>query len=152
MKPSQLVDAGEWETIGTTAFRVVLALLVAPGVPALTMYLIGLFFASDWQAEFWPIVLAIAGYLAALAFGVPAYLLMRRKNIVSFKAYVVVGALIGLCSYALFLGLSFSYPEHSLQLLKNSLNLGIVATLYAVVASAVFWLIAIRNYARHPTQ
>jgi hypothetical protein len=119
-------------------------------VPALVLYLIGLLFVSDWEAAWGPKILAVLGYLAALIIGVPVYFLSQRKGINSLMAYVVLGASIGLACYALFFGLWAllswkAYPEHTVLLLKNSVVSGVIAVVYATVASAVFWLIAIRR-------
>lgn len=136
--------------MNTSALRALIGFLVAPGVPALVLYLIGLLFVSDWETAWGPKILAVFGYLAALVIGVPVYFLLQRKGISSLMAYLVLGALIGLVCYALFFGLWAllswkTYPEHALLLLKNSVKSGLIAVVYATVASAVFWLIAIRR-------
>ncbi len=136
--------------MGTTTSRALIGFFVAPGVPALALYLIGLFFVADWEAAWGPRLLGMFGYLAALVIGVPVYFLMQRNGVNSFTGYLLLGALIGLCCYAVFFGiwalLSWqSYPEHALLLLKNSIPSGVIAVVYATVASAVFWLIAIRT-------
>lgn len=136
--------------MSTSSLRALFGLLVAPGGPALVLYLIGLLFVSDWEAAWGPKILAVVGYLAALVFGVPVYFLLQRKGISSLMAYLIVGAAIGLLCYGLFFGLwvltsSKMYPEHALVLFKNSLKPVLIAVVYATSASAVFWLIAIRR-------
>jgi hypothetical protein len=136
--------------VRTSALRALIGFLVAPSVPALALYLIGLLFVSGWEAVWGPKILAMFGYLAALVIGVPIYVILQRKGINSLKVYLGLGALIGLGYYVLLFGiwalLSWqTYPEHTLLLLKNSIKSGGVAVVYATITSAVFWLIAIRR-------
>lgn len=135
--------------MSASALRALIGFLVAPGVPALVLYLAGLLFFADWEAAFGPRILAMLGYVTALVIGVPVYFVLQRKGITSLIAYLAMGALIGLACYVLFFGvwtlLSWqTYPEHALLLLKNSAESGVIAVVYATVASAVFWLIAIK--------
>ncbi len=131
-------------------WRIALGLILAPGIPALFLYFVGLIFVSGWEAAWSPKFLAAFGYLVALIFGIPAFYYLQRKGINSFQAYLILGALIGLTFYLLFFGiwalLSWQpYPEHAILLLKNSIKSGIIAIVYATVTSAVFWLITIRG-------
>lgn len=133
-----------------SGLRALIGFLIAPGAPALLLYLTGLFFVADWEAAWGPKILAMFAYLVALIIGVPAYFVLQRKGINSFTAYLVMGALIGLAFYVLFFGIWAliswqSYPEHALMLLKNSVRSGVIAIVYAAVASVVFWLIAVRQ-------
>lgn len=135
-----------------SGLRALIGFLVAPGAPALLLYLVGLFFVADWEAAWGPKILASFAYLVALIIGVPVYFLLQLKGINSFMAYLILGALIGLAFYVLFFGiwalLSWqSYPEHAVLLLKNSVRSGLIAIVYAAVASVVFWLIAVRQSA-----
>lgn len=136
--------------VGMSGMRVLVGFLVAPGVPALLLYLIGLFFVPAWEAAWGPKILVIFAYFIALVMGAPAFFVMRQKGINSFIAYLVMGVLIGLVFYVLFFGvwalISWqSYPEHALILLKESLRSGVIAVVYAAVASVIFWLIAVRQ-------
>ena len=133
-----------------SGLRALIGFLVAPGAPALLLYLAGLFFVADWEAAWGPKILAMFAYLVALIIGVPVYFLLQRKGINSFTAYLIMGALIGLVFYVLFFGIWAliswqSYPEHALMLLKNSVRSGVIAVVYAAVASVVFGLIAVRQ-------
>jgi hypothetical protein len=90
-------------------------------------------------------------YLVALVIGVPVYFFCQQKDIHSFHAYLILGALVGLTFYILFFGvwalMSFqSQPEHVLLLLKNSIRSGVIAVAYATLSTMVFWLIAIRRW------
>jgi hypothetical protein len=42
-----------------------------------------------------PLLLMPLGYAAAVAFGIPTYFLMRKRNVRSFVAYVLFGGLMG---------------------------------------------------------
>jgi len=108
-----------------------------------------LFFVADWEAAWGPKILAIFAYLVALVIGVPVNFLLQREGINSFIAYLILGVLIGLAFYVLFFGIWAlvswqSYPEHAILLLKNSVKSGVIAVVYAAVASVVFWLLAVR--------
>jgi len=89
-----------------------------------------------------PLILAPLGYVAALVIGIPAYLIMQRKSIRSFSAYLTFGALIGLIFYVLFTAIS-SYPGQFIEILARSLGPILMASGYAAMASALFWVIAI---------
>jgi len=133
-----------------SGLRGLIGFLIAPGVPALFLYLAGLFFVADWEAAWGPKILAMFAYLVALIIGVPVYFLLQRKGINSFMAYLILGALIGLAFYVLFFGIWAliswqSYPEHAILLLKNSIRSGVIAVVYAAVSSVLFWLIAVRQ-------
>jgi hypothetical protein len=131
-------------------WRVLFGFVVAPGVPALALYLLGLSFASAWEAAWGPRILAMFAYLVAVAGGIPVHLFLQAKGINSVGAYVVAGALIGLVCYLLVFGIwvEFSWqssPEHASALLRNSVNSGLIAVAYGAIASVLFWLIAIRR-------
>ncbi|TVQ82004.1 MAG: hypothetical protein EA357_11025 [Micavibrio sp.] len=88
-------------------WRVLIGFLVAPGLPALLVYLTVLFLGNDaWSSSFVPVVLAIIAYVYAWALGIPAYILLRRKGVDRFAVYLALGALIGLSQAYV---LSFGY-------------------------------------------
>jgi hypothetical protein len=131
----------------TSTLRAVIAFLVAPMVPAIVLYLVNM---NREAALLLPLVLAPLAYAAALVLGLPAYLVMRRRDIRSLWAYVIMGALIGLAFSVLFFGIQAllswsSAREHAVALLRNSARSLVLAMVYAAVASAVFWFIAVRR-------
>jgi hypothetical protein len=130
--------------------RVLLGFFVAPGAPALILYVINLALVSRQAALLQGVILAILGYAAASVLGIPVYYLMKKKKAFSLSSYLAAGTLVGLLFYVLYFGLwglvSYqSYPEHAIALIRNSLMAGVVAVGYAAVASGLFWLIAIRE-------
>lgn len=134
-----------------STLRVLLGFFVAPGAPALALYFINLVVVSRQEALLQGLILAALGYVAALVLGIPAYLMMKRKCAVGLSSHLIVGALIGLIFYVLYFGLwgfiSYqSYPDHAIALIKNSMMAGVVAVVYAAVASGLFWWIAIRKF------
>ncbi|MBS1994680.1 MAG: hypothetical protein JSS86_00160 [Cyanobacteria bacterium SZAS LIN-2] len=75
--------------------------------------------------------------------------MLERKAIHGLSTYMVIGAIIGLLIAALLFGTEalFSWSsarEHAVALLKNSGGPTLVAIAYATIASAGFWLIAVR--------
>jgi hypothetical protein len=91
-----------------------------------------------------PLLLMPLGYAAAVILGIPAYFLMRKRNVRSFVAYVLLGGLIGLTFYLLFT-IATSYPGQVLLVLQRSLGPVLTATAYAATAAGVFWAVAIRR-------
>lgn len=133
-----------------SALRALVGFLVAPGIPALALYLIQLIFVAPWEAAWGAKILALFAYLSALLFGVPVYFVLQRKQATSAMAYFALGASIGLGCYALFFGALVlfnwkAYPDHALALLKNSAGSAATAAVYGSIASLIFWFIAIRR-------
>lgn len=80
----------------------------------------------------------------------PVYSVLRRKGIGDLWAYPLLGAAIGLVSAALIFGIQASLSwssahEHAVALLRNSGRSIVLAGVYAAVAGAIFWLIAVRR-------
>lgn len=133
-----------------SVLRALIGFLVAPGLPALVLYLINLIVVSHHEALLLAAVLATLAYLSALIVGMPLHFLLQRKGINSLMAYLILGALIGLTCYLLFFGIEAllslkTYPKHALLLLANSGKSGAMAIAYSSVASLIFWFIAIRK-------
>lgn len=133
-----------------TVLRALIGFLVAPGLPALVLYLINLVVVSHQEALLLAAVLATLAYLSALIVGMPVHFLLQRKSINSLIAYLILGAMIGLTCYVMFFGIEAllslkTCPEHALLLLKNSGKSGVMAIAYSSVASLIFWCIAIRQ-------
>jgi len=124
--------------------------LIAPGLPAILLYLLGLLFVADWEAAWGPSILAILAYLGALIIGVPVHFVLQRKGINGYMAYLILGSVIGLTIYTLFFLIWAlfswqSYPEHTIILLKDSVKSGVISVVYAAISSTVFWLITVRT-------
>jgi hypothetical protein len=113
---------------------------VAPGVPALALYLVNI---NREAAALIFLILAPLSYAAAVILGVPAYFIMQRWGMRSLLAYALLGALIGLVFYVLFTVVT-AYRGQAIDVFRNSVRPATTAVIYAVVASAIFWLIAIR--------
>jgi hypothetical protein len=131
----------------TSTLRAVIGFLVAPVVPAIALYLLNM---NAEAAPLLPLILTPLAYAAAIVLGVPAYLVMQRRGIFSLWTYLIVGALIGLAFAVLFFGIQAllswsSAQEHAIGLLRNSIRSVVLAAVYAAVASAVFWVIAVRR-------
>jgi len=129
--------------------RAWIGFVVAPGVPAVLLYFFGLYKGYGDAAVVEPFLLAPFAYVAALVVGWPVYLMLQRRGSHGLGVYLVLGAVIGLAVVVLMFGtealLSWkSAREHAIGLLRNSGGYMVVAMVYAAVAGAVFWLIAIR--------
>jgi hypothetical protein len=134
----------------TQAARAWIGFFVAPGVPAVLLYFWGLHKDYGDAAIAGPFLLAPFAYAAALVIGWPVYLMLQRRGSLGLGVYVALSAAIGLAVVVLMFGtealLSWkSAREHAVGLLSNSGRYMVVAMVYAAVAGAVFWLIAIRQ-------
>lgn len=130
----------------SSGLRTIAGFAIAPGVPALILCLLQNI--PHQEALLLGIILITCAYVAALLLGVPMHLLLRRKNLRGFVPYLTTGALIGLTFYVLLFGIwalasYWTFPEHAILLLRNSIMSGVVAVVYAAVAAALFWAIAI---------
>jgi uncharacterized membrane-anchored protein len=126
--------------MNNTGMRGLIGFLVAPGAPALALYLVSI---NREGAPLTFLILAPLGYAAALVLGVPAYFAMQRRGIRSLLAYVLLGALIGLVFYVAFT-LVTSYRGQAFNVLRNGARPATTAVIYAAVCSVLFWLIAIK--------
>jgi hypothetical protein len=133
----------------TQTGRAWIGFLVAPGIPGILLYLWGLHKGYGNAAIVGPFLLAPFAYAAALIIGGPVYTLLQRKRIVSLGVCVGLGVAIGLVAVVLLtvgqalLG-SASTGNYATTVLGGARGDILVAIVYAAVASAVFWLIAIR--------
>jgi hypothetical protein len=122
--------------------------LVAPAVPAILLYLWGLFRGYGNAAVVGPLLMVPFAYAFALVIGGPVYMFLRRKGVHSLGIYVGLGAAIGLAGMLLLSGaqvLSGSASrDYANAVLSSARSDFVVALIYAAVASGVFWLIAVR--------
>lgn len=115
------------------ALRLLGGLLIAPGAPALVLYWINLGHASPGDAPLLSILLAIVAYCAAIVIGMPVHLALRARGRSGLPAYLASGACTGLLAYLAVL------PPGAWLVEGGLATLG-----YALMASWLFWLIAIR--------
>jgi hypothetical protein len=130
-----------------TTTRVWFGFLLAPGVPALALYIANI---KGPDAPLLALILLPVAYAAALVLGLPTHVALRRRNISGVAAYLAAGALVGFFASTLMFGLEAffgwdSAREHAIAILQNSPKRIALAIGYALVAAAVFWVIAIRN-------
>ena len=97
-------------------------------------------------------LLALPAYASALFLGLPAYLLLKRHGLKGIGTYAGSGAAIGLASVVAVTVIQMIIvwtwtPDDSraLSLWRYSGRYMVIAMLYAAIAGAVFWLIAIRE-------
>jgi hypothetical protein len=127
--------------------RKLIGFTVAPLVPALLLCLLSVVNGYG-NASVVPLVLLPFAYAAALIVGIPVHLVMQRKGVQSLWGYLICGAAIGMTFEMLMDGLPVllnwsSERDYSLALIRSSVGSLIVAIGYAVVASGVFWLMAL---------
>ncbi len=130
--------------------RVVLGFIFAPALPAVLLYGLDLLGGEGRAAWELPALLVPFAYAAALALGVPTYWLLRRSGRNSLISYAFGGVLIGL-AVSVLITATYVVPnwhsahEHAIGRLRSSPRSVIVSVGYAVVATGVFWLIAIKR-------
>jgi hypothetical protein len=136
----------------TRTNRAWIGFLVAPGAPAILLYLFGRLKGYGDGAVVGPMLLALPAYASALVLGLPVHLLLRRHGLRGFGYYAGVGAAIGLASVvaitAMQVILAWNWtPDNAraLSLWKYSGRYMVIAALYAALASAAFWVIAVRQ-------
>ncbi len=122
---------------------------MAPAVPAVLFYLWGLLKGYGDAAVAGPGLLLPFGYVGALVIGLPTYLVLQRRGSHGLGAYLALGALIGVVvvavlstAEALLSGKALQYASAQIWV---SVRFTVIAALYAMISSAVFWLIAVRG-------
>lgn len=120
---------------------------MAPAVPAVLFYLWGLLKGYGDAAVAGPGLLLPFGYVGALVIGLPTYLVLQRRGSHGLGAYLALGALIGVVvvavlstAEALLSGKALQYASAQIWV---SVRFTVIAALYAMISSAVFWLIAV---------
>lgn len=121
-------------------WRVAIAFLVAPGAPVCAISLFLLARGLKNEALLTVKVLTIFSYFAALFFGIPTYLALRKRNITSLRSYLVCGFGIGVILYLLTAAYLASKTTFPMLVFRNTIGLSILATGCGVLASLIFWL------------
>jgi hypothetical protein len=133
----------------TQTARAWVGFLVAPGVPAILLYLWGLHKGYGDAAVAGPGLLVPFGYVGALVIGLPIYLVLQRRGNHGLGAYLALGALIGVVVVAVMSTAEGLLSWNALQYAKAqfgvSVRFTVIAAIYAMISSAVFWLIAVRG-------
>jgi len=133
----------------TQTARAWVGFLVAPGVPAVLLYLWGLHKGYGDAAVAGPGLLVPFGYVGALVLGWPTYLLLQRRGSHGLGAYLALGALIGAIVVAVMSTAEALLSGNALQYASAqfgvSLRFTVIAAIYAMISSAVFWFIAVRG-------
>ncbi len=118
-------------------------------MPAGLLYFYGLAKGYGDAAVVGPFILIFVAYAATVLMGVPAYLMMKKKRIHSFAAYILFGGLVGFV-FSVLLTVVDTYPGQFFAVLRNSLGASLVATLYSATAAAVFWVITVWRSPKGP--
>lgn len=124
--------------------RVLLGFIFAPSIPALALYLYGVFMGFGTSAIVGPLILMPLGYLVEIVFGIPVFLVLKKYRMFSLLAYCLSGIGIGLLGYIVFEVLP-SYSRDMFSAFRGSFGAAIVSVVYSWVAAAVFSLVAIRK-------
>lgn len=116
--------------------RLLLGLIIAPFFPALIVFLIeSSLAASSDTILYHTYILGILGYIATLTVGMPLYLILKIKNLHTFKNYVLICSILA----ALF-PFVIDFP-HYLSLDKIIITNHLLGFVYAFVVSSLFWII-----------
>jgi len=133
--------------------RIFFGFLISPAIPAIVLYAWQLFVSKKWEAEWGGAVFLIIGYIVALVFGVPTYLLLCYRRIMSLGAYLFAGFVMGaLAGTLIFLpdaikNWSASHGRSILLLINGFPIMGGIAGL---LAAGVFWVVAVSGgYNKH---
>lgn len=126
------------------ARRALLGFFVAPIVPTLPLFIVGLLMGHGAAACVLPVFAAFFGYVGALLIGVPMYLLLERQVIRRLRAYLLAGAFIGPILY-LVTGRLMSLPGMAMPSLPELFIPIVVLAAYSAFASAVFWRIVVKE-------
>lgn len=122
------------------------ALLLAPCAPAALACIAAMVMGS-------PAVIATIGtYLVTAAVGIPTYLIARKFEVEALRGYVIVGTLVGMTGWAfIFIPAAIMRWRTTVmpgsQLVKSTLLAAIAAAACFALASAVYWVIAMRGRA-----
>ena len=128
--------------------RAVIGFSLAPGAPALFLYIYGSVLAGKpdaiWSAAF----LALTAYGVALCAGLPAYLLLRRRGLGSLRFYCASGAVVGALT-----GATLTAALFGADILEISVNevwmkvwpVAMYGAGYGSLSSSLFWAIAVRR-------
>lgn len=130
--------------------RVLAGFLLAPILPLLIINLINFGTAKPYEATLQNIIFLVFSYTATIIIGFPMYVFLKRNNRNNLINYIFGGAISGLILYTLFFGSWFllqykTYPDHAMQLIKNSLQSCIIAIMCGLVSGIVFWIVAIKK-------
>jgi hypothetical protein len=133
----------------TQTARAWVGFFVAPGVPAILFYLWGLQKGYGDAAVAGPGLLVPFAYVGALVIGLPTYLVLQRRGSYGLGAYLALGALIGVVVVAVMSTAEALLSRNALQYASAqfgvSVRFTVIAAIYAMISSAVFWLIAVRG-------
>jgi hypothetical protein len=98
-----------------------------------------------------PAVIATIGtYLVTAAVGIPTYLIARKLEVQALRGYVIVGTFVGMTAWGfIFIPAAImrwrTTTMAGSQLVKSTLTAAIAAAICFALASAVYWMIAIRR-------
>jgi hypothetical protein len=119
-------------------------LLLAPCAPAALACIAAMVMGSP------ALIPTIGTYLVTAAFGIPTYLIARKFEVEALRGYVIVGTFVGMAGWALiFIPAAImrwrTTTMAGSQLVKSTLIAAIAASICFAIASAVYWMIAIRR-------
>jgi hypothetical protein len=120
--------------------------LIAPATPAAMMFVMQVFAVGYRDASEGAFVLLVIGYASAGVLGIPAHLFLQRNAMTGLASYLGVGALIGIAYYGLLFIPTYLNADSKYvgELIKNTIGFGVMGLVGGLVASLVFWLIAVR--------
>lgn len=126
--------------------RIILGFLIAPAIPSLIIFFIGLLFYSPWEAAWAPKIFTVFAYISIFLFGIPAHIIFNKNKINNAKNYLFLGGFVGLICYVIFYGLiaissTENFSDHIVLLFKNSISTGFFAVAYGAITGFSFWFV-----------
>lgn len=116
------------------------------------LYLFGRLKGYGDAAVVGPLLLAVPAYASALILGLPIHLSLRKRGVRGLGSYAGIGAAAGMTSVAVVTVIQTIVawmwsPDNvrALSLWKYSGGYMVIGALYAAVAGAAFWVIAVRQ-------
>ena len=132
-------------TVGTP--RLIAGFMVAPSLPALLLFAIEMYLDTS-NSQFVAGFFAFVAYLAMLILGIPGYFLMRKCELNSLGAYLILGLVIGGLSYVVVLSFLLGMVAFPSLVFMNSIGMAPVGMAFGAIACGAFWLIALTGKQR----
>lgn len=130
--------------------RLLAGFLIAPAAPAAMMLVAQVFKIGFKDATDGAFVLLVIGYGSAVVLGIPSYLFLRSRGLNGLGSYLGVGSIIGIAYFCLIFVPTYINADSKYvgELVKNTIGLGVIGLGGGLIASFVFWCIAVRPHGR----
>ena len=124
--------------------RLVAGFLLAPLLPSIIYYIAETSLIRDGDDSA-IVIFLVSGYLAVIFLGLPSYFIMQHQRKVSLAAHIVMGFVIALLIFLVYLYFLLSHVAFPFLVLRDTYGIFILISAFSVPASAIFWFIAIKE-------